>query len=486
MKIPIIQANEPLEQIPVTATTKGSGRTWDAVEKLSGQVQDIGLGIAEKQQQIKMFTELNQGELDMQAANEDIVNNLRKNPNPDTYFQDWSIQFNEAKNKRLENVKGGETKSRMAYTFNRLQTRELVEQKHYGNILWNDTTIAQNDRNIDEYLRRGDEKGALRTIDNMVQTGLILPTAGNKRKDKANETLAFNEVMANPESVEQIIKNRNINVEFQDNLRREGEIETNRKWNLQRRKEIEAQKQTDDTFFKKITEPDKYGTLTIPEINSSGLPREEKTFYVKALENSVKAKKTITDPAFATKILDNILSGNTKGMREMILADAAKDPDSEDPPKLGTQQSEMLLRAYWAKREGNKEHYTSDPWFSLTKSYFRDQLGIKEEEGIDQAVERMIKGGVKPSNKNMEYYYKATTDLMRAVEKSGLKGEPVWNKGKEILTNYMVEISNDKNRGKTPEMNALPPTQPPQNNLEGRYEVNGVEWKWTKKKGWYK
>lgn len=259
-------------------------------------------------------------------------------------------------------------------------------------------------------------------------------------KEKIDYKKAFNAMMQVPDQVESIIKDYNVPEERQGELRKQAEIEKDRVFRHEEQQRLIQQRTNDDLFFKKLTMPDQYGILTIPEVAESNLPTSEKKYYVGMLENSVKAKRIITDSVFAIKLLDSVLSGNTRGIRETILADAAKDPSSDNPPKLNLGQSEMLLRAYYAKTrtETQPDHYIHDPWFSLSKSYFRETLGIKEEEGIEQAVERAIKGGAKPPTKNMEYYFSATEKLMKSVESEKLKGQAIYEKAKEILADTMA------------------------------------------------
>jgi hypothetical protein len=288
---------------------------------------------------------------------------------------------------------------------------------------------------------------------------------------------AFNAMMQVPDQVESIIENYKVPEERQGELRKQAEIEKDRLFRHAEQRRVLEQRTADDLFFKKLTMPDQYGILTIPEVAESNLSTPEKKYYVGMIENSVKTKKPTTDSIFAIKLLDSVLSGNIKGVRETILADAAKDPNSDNPPRLNLAQSEMLLRAYYNKDK--PDHYTNDPWFSLSKSYFRDTLGIKEEEGVEQAVERAIKGGVKPPAKNMEYYFTATEKLMKSIETNNLKGQAIYEKAKEILADTMAGIKGKKEKATNM------PGQPPPNNVEGRYDVDGSIWNWTKKRGWY-
>src|SRR4030042_814961 len=143
MKIPIIRATEDLQQIPVTATTKGAGRAWNAVGQLGEQVQAIGLDIAETQQKLRMRSDLSQAEIDMELANTNISNNLKKNPDPDTYVQNWLAQTNEVKNETLKTARGVRTKANMEVMLNRIQTRELVRQMDYARKLSVETEQAK-------------------------------------------------------------------------------------------------------------------------------------------------------------------------------------------------------------------------------------------------------------------------------------------------------------------------------------------------------
>lgn len=217
MRIPIIQATEELKQIPVTATTQGAGRTWKAVEQLSGQVQDIGLDIEERKKRIKMYTDLSEIEMDMQKTNEDLVLKLRSNPDPDNYFSDWNSGFSKLGEERIKNIKSPETRMRAQVAVKGMQTRELVEQKHYGNKLFIETMQAKTERLLDYYEKKGDLESGQSLIEEVTLHGIYSPIFGEKRKQefakgietqriKSLVTMADGEIFQTPDKTDEILQ----------------------------------------------------------------------------------------------------------------------------------------------------------------------------------------------------------------------------------------------------------------------------------------
>ena len=165
MRIPIIKAEAELPRIPVTATTQGAGQEGRAMAELGGVVQRIGLDLAETQQRIRMSRELAQAELDMEAANRDIVANLKLKADPDTYVQDWANQFQEITARKLENVKGVRTRAAVEQLFSRIATREIGQQKDYANKLWIETEQTEVAKALQGYAAEGRFQDGMKLID---------------------------------------------------------------------------------------------------------------------------------------------------------------------------------------------------------------------------------------------------------------------------------------------------------------------------------
>jgi hypothetical protein len=312
MKVPIITANEPLQQIPVTATTKGAGRTWDAIGKLSGQVQDISLGIAERQQAIRMATELAQGEIDIEAMNEDIVNNLRKTANPDTYYQEWGKQFQEGATKRLEGVKGVRTRASMEILFSKIGARELIQQKSYANKLWVDTEKAKLGEILSNYATKDKYEEGIKLIE--ISKDIYSPTELLTLKNSFKATVDKTRVdLADVQADKAIMndpKNALINLHdssYLPNLlpkQRQDKIEKAnvalKIWgNEQEKKVKEAEKLAHDTEDREIGNlfmAGKFKDAYVLAQSSKILTGDEKRTWANAIETKSKEKEEKIEP----------------------------------------------------------------------------------------------------------------------------------------------------------------------------------------------
>jgi len=480
MKIPIITANEPLQQRPVTATTRGAGQTWDAVTQLSGQIQDIGLGIAEKQQQIRMFSDLSKAETDMGALNEGIITDLRNNPNPETYTKDWLAKFTEGKNKIIENTRGSETKSRINYALDRMQRSEFIEQSHYGNVLWNNTKIVENDRSADEYLRLGQESKAYDVYDNMVKTGQIKPEQGAQRKEKANVTMGLNEIMVHPESVEKILNDRKIPIEFQQHLRNVAEVQANKlKLELDRKKTTIAHGALDTAFtvngekdFNAMTRQlhnpkfqEQYA-LTIEQVHSldidirteeadvkvaqqdrwnqtaiKNFPLESSGKLTTDLINKQVANGDISVPmgrAYLSHLDAPVIKTDAKYYIDTLnKALAGKDVTADinygigEGKTLDTAHAAHLTQLQFDMKKAGKEHYASDQWFQLAKQDLANHFGTMEVS--PEELFRMKLAGRPVPKKDYDGYSEALSTLMRSIEKNKLTGENIWVEGQKLI-----------------------------------------------------
>jgi len=217
MKIPVIRASQELPVTPVTATTQGAGRTWDAVAQLGERVNAISQDLAQTQQRIRMTTELAQAEIDMVSINKDIETNLRLKPNPDTYVEDWGTQFTAAAQKRLEGVKSAKTRAAMEQLISQIAVREIPKQKDYANRLWEQTESAKRIGQIDSFIKDYRLDKATELIDRSVADGLWNPEEAAKWKIKETDTynysMAQREIDLTPEKADEIIEKYNISPE---------------------------------------------------------------------------------------------------------------------------------------------------------------------------------------------------------------------------------------------------------------------------------
>jgi len=165
MRIPIIRADEPLSQIPVTATTQGAGRAWDAIGNLGATIAGISADIAERQTNIRIATNTAQAENDFEAFNMDTVNELRKKGNPETYYQEWANKIIPKAKELVAQAKGPRERAAIELRLNQIGQRELVEQKYYANKLSIETEMASRDQSLINYANQGKLKEGLDLIE---------------------------------------------------------------------------------------------------------------------------------------------------------------------------------------------------------------------------------------------------------------------------------------------------------------------------------
>ncbi len=445
-------------------TVERSGRQMERLGEYGGQVanaiqreQDRQIEIDQKAEEANKALKIGMGiknDTDVLAENwngrsdyENFINDVDEwEKNTKEKYQSLSLLQNGSPSKGLSQVL---EKNILTYTNDlrkvaRDKYREGTTREALGE--WEKAKVyyARDYVNESDPVRKEAIKNNMQLeVNELVSRQIMWPKDGEKQiehfdqlVEKTNTKMAFNEIMKNPELVDNIIDQRNIPLEYQADLRKQARIEVDRRWSETEHKRVEEQRITDDMFFKKLKMPEKYGPLTIPEVTESNLNLGEKKYYTGVLENQSKPGKMKTDPLFAVNILDNILSGKLKDVREKILYEMSGDPDSDNPPKLNLQQGETLLRNYWTKVHEKPEvpHYTSDPWFQLTRQEISQFFGHVEETP-EEGLKRKFAGS--PAiKKDYDNHFEALSALMRSVEKNNLKGEDIWKKGQELLKVY--------------------------------------------------
>jgi hypothetical protein len=312
MRIPIIQATEELKQIPVTSTGTGFTRTSQAIGRLGEDILNISTDIANRQSNIRMVTEQAQAEIDMEAANEDIVNRLRKTANPDTYYQEWVKEFQETANKRLEGVKGVRTRAAVETALSRIGSREIVQQKNYANKLWVDTEKAKLGEILSNYATKDKYEEGIKLIElsRDIYSPTELLTLKNSFKTIVEKTrIDLADVQAD-KAIMNDPKNALINLHdsgYLSNLlpkQRQDKIEKAqvalKVWeNEQEKKVKEAEKLAHDTEDREIGNQFMDGNLKNAYVlaqSSKTLTGDEKRTWANAIETKSKEKEEKIEP----------------------------------------------------------------------------------------------------------------------------------------------------------------------------------------------
>lgn len=418
----------------------------------------------------------------------------RTNPDPNEYMPEMKRQYDAIVQATMKQTDYPEVQRAFRERMAGRQLTILDESQRYADNIWKDKMLADSFGQIDELKKlaaTADTEGNFQELTGLI-TGKIRGMAGTvmdadkakllelhtmddlkKQRDKHFTDLARSEILSTPDgpnNVISILDKYGVKDENRGLLMREAEVESGRRFRMDQEQQYRVDRDASSFFFNKLNLPgfaeQNGGPLTPTEISNSGLSFPRKQEFLQILKNSVRPGKTATDINFATGLMDSILSGNLRGVHDTIMRETAKDPNSVDnPPRLGLGEAQELLRLYWAKAEGQKQHYTNDPWFVITRQNFASKLGIQEEENLDTTINRAFQGGIKPPKKNMEYYYEATKDLMRTVESRGLKGEAIAKAGDAIISVYMAKIAQDQ-RAKQP------PTPGARQAADGNWYIN--------------
>lgn len=518
IKIPTIQAETAL---PVTRVfsrnvlrpvpgpapdTSGPGR---ALTGLGSQLGESARQIFQQEEEIQRKKKaiehtnfLSDLQVDIAGENEKIQEEERKNPDPTNYFSNWQRQFREVAQARVDAIQDPELKARANNMVRGFEARELVQQKHYGNVLWLDTQKARVTRNLKEFARRGDRKSGISLIEQNTLKGVFTdteagalekefsadvehagiigaihsedPLSANPRIDAAehiSETQRATYRAAAKEKAETVQKKRE---QEEEKLIRDGAYRT-----------LKSDWGTDyDVMFVQLSDPHNWDYLGIKTVDQKrkveeDLENERRTFEIQRntahdanfrplfgrkdinpsqidemvrgdrispeqghfLKTDLQKVETVkTDNNYWAQMFDSILAG--KDMRSEILWGGNNRRLSDADTKH--------LYALQGNRETQREqHFTSDPWFRLSDQKFREALGAPEMQLTPaEAIQKRLTGemGARASQRHVkdDRYYSAVTDLMRAIEtgeaeKKPIRGESIWMKAQEILKVYAVQ-----------------------------------------------
>ncbi len=261
-----------------------------------------------------------------------------------------------------------------------------------------------------------------------------------------------------------------------------------------------------DDFLTKLQK----GTLTEGEIMRSQLPatglgQGDKTWFL----DKLNTKRLKGDEGFIHS--NPRIYGET--LRDIII-----NPDKWDKNKIfsimGTSDSQ-------GKPTGLSANDAGQLWKLWESQKTTDPVIAKKFTSIQQVLERLetyrknyffiepeTEGEIKPQEavKNDQNHYLVQQNLLERIEKGedpftalGEIMKPyTQNKSKSWFDKYFGGVTNflwppapekPLPKGKSPfaqegeKINK--PTPPPPGNKEGRYDIGGIEWKWTKTRGWY-
>jgi hypothetical protein len=200
MRIPIIQAetNLPSTTYPVEPYgLKQQAQLGQSVQGLIDTISEEQGRIARRQKELNDATDIANTELNVIGQNEDLVKTLRMDPDPNNYinyYNKWQTSFDKIVNKNLETISDKEKKLRTGLALKNIQIREIIDQKHYGNMLWANTQKARIDNILESYGEQQDEEKGLKLITTGETIGLYLPTEAENLRQKFSKDLEIKKV----------------------------------------------------------------------------------------------------------------------------------------------------------------------------------------------------------------------------------------------------------------------------------------------------
>ena len=468
MKIPIITATEPMAIPPVTATTRGAGREWEAVGELSGVVSDISNKIAEKQTKIRETIQLAELEADMQNTNEANIINLRKKPNPDTYFSDWNAQFNQAAEDRLKGIKAPKMRAEAQVMMNRMKIRELVEQKHYGNVLFIETMDARTNRLLAGHVKRGELKEGLELIEEMTLNGIYHPNVGQRKKEAFEKDIenemanradvsADQAILNDPVKALEMLQNKNYLPELKDKQRMDKvkkATEAVKVWEYeQEKKKREADKIAHDTDEKEIGDlylAKNYTQVYTRAQSSKVLTGDEKKKWGDAAENAAKQGEKI-DPieeAQEYAFINNLMAKgvDSKVIKDSIIITPRLDEGSKKKllDRLERQQDKEINRASQRAYEYMKREIVSPTGIAgvIAKSIPEDTRAAnytKAQLALDDWVDKQVIGEKPITSKDI---IAKAEELIQNYKPKMITNPPIIQKKTDDMVKALNELGN--------------------------------------------
>ena len=214
MKIPIVLADEPMAVRPVTATARGAGKTQEAIQRLSGIVQNISLDLLEKENNIRTATTLSAAEVEAKNRIAQLNIDLANRPDPDNHYNIWKEEYNKIRDNILSKVKNRELLVKTKLLLDKIEVEEGIQARYQGHVLWQRRERGKIANLLDEYSKKGEIDKGLALIQTGIDNGLFKEDEAEKIKldfkDKVNLWMAKTEISLNPEKAEEIINKYDI------------------------------------------------------------------------------------------------------------------------------------------------------------------------------------------------------------------------------------------------------------------------------------
>ena len=266
MKIPIVTATEQAPtSIPVTVRPGTAGMEYAALGELGGDVATVALQVSEedrrwreKKKSIDMETAITTAQLAQSEENENIVTDLRKNPDPENYQKNWDYRWDLAAGQRTAEIKDPETRARVQNALQRMKIGKSIEETNYGRTLWVHTKQGEIYRNIDSQVETGNMVGANKSLDDAIVGGIFDPATAQRlrqhisdknkvREEKVRYSVAMMDVRRDPRGARERMDSYNLSTENMARL--DAAIDTQFRINEaeRTREEASAKKAVEDT-----------------------------------------------------------------------------------------------------------------------------------------------------------------------------------------------------------------------------------------------
>lgn len=463
---------------PVTARPGEAGRVWRAARGLGAEGERLALTIAQqhgellrKKKTLNMTLALGEIEVDLTTDLEDLKTELRRSPDPDTYYSDWETRSTTLIGRRLAQIVDPETRARAEILVKRIQLQEIVEQKHYENLLWGSEKLGKAGKVLTGYQRTGELEKGLELIDSLERNGLLTAVKAEEWRQLHKDKVAIMEIRAtDPSEALRRLEAGEWSLGSDDRtaLIREIRAEIGYQERQERKKIAEEKEATDKDFFAKLHAE----TLQPGEVIASNLSRESKDYYMKAL-----AKKK--DPETDGRTFHKLFVGIEEGIKQPDGTVRAVDSDdlleAHVGDKLRKEDMSLLLTRMYRVRGGKEPG--SDWWFRIMRKQAEDKLQYNKQ------LERFV------HPEGAENFFKGITQLMEEVERDGLKGKAIRVRGLEIFEPFFIdydikvlgkEVEPEEEKRKVFE--SLPPASEYAGQLLRDddtgifYESDGIEW----------
>lgn len=424
-KIPIVQVESTL---PAVRRRSGEARVWRAVEGLGYEGQRLGFTLARqegdlrrKKKALDMALTLGEFDVDVTSGLENLKTELRRSPDPETYYSDWEKRSATIIGRELAKIEDPETRARAEVQAKRIQVQEVVEQKHYANLLWGNEKLATAGKVLTNYQRTGELEKGIELIDELERNGLVNAVKAEEWRQSHKDKVEINRIRElNPEDALRRLGAGEWNLDPDDRVALTREIRAEIAYQeRQERKRVEEQRDAvEKDFFAKLHAE----TLQPGEIIASNLSLTVKDYFMNALEMK-KAPKT--DGATFHKLFVGIqegIRGPDGKVRPVESKDFLKAYNAE---KLSVAHMSQLLGRFYRIKEGYDPE--GDWWYKLIRKEAEQRLDYQGD------IARFL------NPEGADHFFTGMATLMDAIEKEGITGRKIYERGQEIFTPFYVD-----------------------------------------------